>query len=238
MLTTSKPLCAGQAQTYPQREFTAKEQNYWSQQGVIAGEWQKRLAEQFGLAGTVSAEELAKLSQGQHPKTGEQLVRQRVSCESQDAEDKTSKTMEHRVGWDATFFAPKSVSGIALVGADDRVRDAHRESVCVALDPLEHCTQARIGGNHPTETTGKLIAAKFEHDTARPVNGYIAPQLHTRAIIFNVTERENGQTRALQERSLFQSQHYATSVYRSELAMRLHGLGYEIERGKHGQPEI
>jgi hypothetical protein len=27
-------------------------------------------------------------------------------------------------------------------------------------------------------------------------------------------------------------------VYRSELAMRLHGLGYEIERGKYGQPEI
>ena len=45
-------------------------------------------------------------------------------------------------------------------------------------------------------------------------------------------------TRALQERSLFQSQQYATSVYRSELAMRLQGLGYEIERGKHGQPEI
>jgi len=29
-----------------------------------------------------------------------------------------------------------------------------------------------------------------------------------------------------------------TTVYRSELALRLHGLGYEIERGKHGQPEI
>jgi hypothetical protein len=49
---------------------------------------------------------------------------------------------------------------------------------------------------------------------------------------------ENGQTRALQERSLFQSQQYVTTVYRSELALRLHGLGYEIERGKHGQPEI
>ena len=56
--------------------------------------------------------------------------------------------------------------------------------------------------------------------------------------IFNMTERENGQTRALQERSLFQSQQYVTTVYRSELALRLHGLGYEIERGKHGQPEI
>ncbi len=50
MLTISKPLSAGQAQTYHQKEFTAKEQNYWSQRGVIAGEWQGRLAAQFGLA--------------------------------------------------------------------------------------------------------------------------------------------------------------------------------------------
>jgi conjugative relaxase-like TrwC/TraI family protein len=53
-----------------------------------------------------------------------------------------------------------------------------------------------------------------------------------------VTERENSQARALQERSLFQSQQYATSVYRSELAKRLQQLGYEVERGQHGQPEI
>jgi TrwC relaxase len=82
MLTISKPLSAGQAQTYHQKEFTAMEQNYWSQRGVIAGEWQGRLAAQFGLAGTVSAEDFGKLSQGQHPETGEQLVRQRASYES------------------------------------------------------------------------------------------------------------------------------------------------------------
>jgi len=40
MLTISKPLSAGQAQNYHQKEFTAKEQNYWSQRGEIAGEWQ------------------------------------------------------------------------------------------------------------------------------------------------------------------------------------------------------
>jgi len=105
MLTISKPLSAGQAQTYHQKEFTAKEQNYWSQRGIIAGEWQGRLAKQFGLAGTVSAEDFAKLSQGQHPQTGEQLVRQRASYEYQDADGKTIKTMEHRAGWDATFSA-------------------------------------------------------------------------------------------------------------------------------------
>src|ERR1700690_975828 len=149
MLTISKPLSAGQAQTYHQAEFTAKEQNYWSQRGVIAGEWQGRLVEQFGLAEIVSAEDFAKLSQGQHPLTGEQLVRQRASYEYQEADGKTIKTMEHRAGWDATFSAPKSVSLTALVGGDERVRDAHRESVQLALDETERYVQARLGGNLP-----------------------------------------------------------------------------------------
>jgi conjugative relaxase-like TrwC/TraI family protein len=238
MLTISKPLSAGQAQTYHQKEFTAKEQNYWSQQGVIAGEWQGRLAAQFGLAGAVSAEDFAKLSQGQHPQTGEQLVRQRASYEYQDAEGKTIKTMEHRAGWDATFSAPKSASLTALVGGDDRVREAHRESVRIALDQLEHYTQARIGGNHPPETTSKFIAAKFEHDTARPVEGYVAPQLHTHAVVFNVTQRDNGQPRAIQPQSLFASQQFATAIYQSELTYKLRQLGYEITTGRSGAPEI
>jgi len=238
MLTISKPLSAGQAQTYHQKEFTAKEQNYWSQRGVIAGEWQGCLAGQFGLAGTVSAEDFAKLSQGQHPQTGEQLVRQRASYEYQDAEGKTIKTMEHRAGWDATFSAPKSVSLTALVGGDERVREAHRESVRLAFDQLEHYTQARIGGNHPPETTGRFIAAKFEHDTARPVDGYVAPQLHTHAVVFNVTERENGEPRAIQPQSLFASQQFATAIYQSELTYKLRQLGYEITTGRSGAPEI
>ncbi len=238
MLTISKPLSASQAQTYHQKEFTAKEQNYWSQRGVIAGEWQGRLAAQFSLAGSVSAEDFAKLSQGQHPQTGEQLVRQRASYEYKDAVGKTVKTMEHRAGWDATFSAPKSVSLTALVGCDERVREAHRESVRVALDQLEHYTQARIGGNHSPETTGKFIAATFEHDTARPVDGYVAPQLHTHAVVFNVTERDNGQPRAIQPQSLFASQQFATAIYQSELTYKLRQLGYEITTGRSGAPEI
>jgi conjugative relaxase-like TrwC/TraI family protein len=238
MLTISKPLSASQAQNYHAKEFTAKEQNYWSQRGEIQGEWQGRLSSQFGLAGAVSAEDFAKLSQGQHPQTGEQLVRQRASYQYMDADGKTVKTMEHRAGWDATFSAPKSVSLTALVGGDENVRVAHRESVKIALEQLEQYTQARIGGNNPAEATAKFIAAKFEHDTARPVDGYVAPQLHTHAVIFNMTERDNGQFRALQERGLFQSQQFATAVYQSELTYRLRQLGYEIITGRSGAPEI
>ncbi len=238
MLTISKPLSAGQARTYHAREFAAQEQNYWSRDQQGHSEWQGRLAEQWGLHGAVGSEHFARLSEGQHPETEAQLVRHQTSKTYEGKYGREVTSVEHRAGWDATFSAPKSVSLTALVGGDERVREAHRESVRVALGELERYTQARIGNVHTPETTGKFIAATFEHDTARPVEGYAAPQLHTHAVIFNVTERENGQTRALQPQELFASQHYTTSVYRSELAARLQELGYELERGKHGQPEI
>src|SRR5579862_4785399 len=238
MLTISKSLSAGQAKTYHSREFTSEKQNYWSRDPQVHSEWRGSLAREWGLKGSVGAEHFARLSEGQHPESGAQLVKHQPARTYENERGKEITSVEHRAGWDATFSAPKSVSLTALVGGDDRVRDAHRESVRVALGELERYTQARIGNVHAPETTGKFIAATFEHDTARPVDGYAAPQLHTHAVIFNMTERENGQTRALQERSLFQSQQYVTTVYRSELALRLHGLGYKIERGKHGQPEI
>ena len=238
MLTISKPLSASQARTYHAREFASQEQNYWSRDQQGHSEWQGRLAEQWKLTGAVEAEHFARLSEGQHPHTEEQLVRHQVSRTYEGKFGREVTSAEHRAGWDATFSAPKSVSLTALVGGDDRVREAHRESVRVALQELERYTQARIGNVHAPETTGKLIAATFEHDTARPVDGYAAPQLHTHAVIFNVAERENGQTRALQPHEMFVSQRYATAVYRSELALRLERLGYELERGKPGQPEI
>jgi conjugative relaxase-like TrwC/TraI family protein len=238
MLTISKSLSAGQARTYHAREFVSEKQNYWSRDAQVHSEWHGRLAQEWGLRGSVGAEEFARLSEGQHPESSTQLVKHQPARTYENEYGKEITSVEHRAGWDATFSAPKSVSLTALVGGDERVRQAHRESVRAALGELERYTQARIGNIHAPETTAKFIAATFEHDTARPVDGYAAPQLHTHAVIFNMTERENGQTRALQERSLFQSQQYATSVYRSELAMRLQGLGYEIERGPHGQPEI
>ena len=238
MLTISKPLSASQARNYHAREFASQQQNYWSRNQQGHSEWQGRLAQQWNLAGPVEAEQFARLSEGQHPYTEAQLVRHQMSRTYEGKNGKEVTSVEHRAGWDATFSAPKSVSITALVGGDDRVRIAHRESVRAALTELERYTQARIGNIHAPETTGKFVAATFEHDTARPVDGYAAPQLHTHAVIFNVTERDSGQTRALQPHEIFVSQRYVTAVYRLELASRLEKLGYELECGKHGQPEI
>src|SRR5271170_1744961 len=215
MLTISKSLSAGQARTYHAREFASERQNYWSRDQQGHSEWQGRLAKEWGLHGNVGAEEFARLSEGRHHESDAQLVKHQPARTYENQYGKQITSSEHRAGWDATFSAPKSVSLTALVGGDDRVREAHRDSVRAALQELERYTQARIGNVHAPETTGKFIAATFEHDTARPVDGYAAPQLHTHAVIFNIT-----------------------AVYRSELALRLERLGYELERGKHGQPEI
>jgi conjugative relaxase-like TrwC/TraI family protein len=238
MLTLSKPLSAGQVRSYHKREFASERQNYWSRNQQGHSEWQGQLAKEWGLSGAVGDEHFARLTEGQHPFTEERMVKHQVSRTYEGKDGKEVTSMEHRAGWDATFSAPKSISLTALVGGDERVRLAHRESVRVALSELEHYTQARIGNVHAPENTGKFAVATFEHDTARPVEGYAAPQLHTHSVIFNVTERDNGQTRSLQPRELYASQHYATAIYRAELATRLQDLGYEIERGKYGQPEI
>lgn len=238
MLTISKPLSAGQARRYHEEEFQNAGENYYTKGEVIRGVWHGELAVRWGLAGEVREEHFQRLAEGQHPITGEQLVRHQTARETTNARGERLTTMEHRAGWDATFSAPKSVSLTALVGGDERVREAHRESVRVALSELQPYVQARLGGNRRPETTGNAIAALFEHDSARPVNGYAAPQLHTHAVIFNLTETADGSVRPLQPRELYRTQQYATAVYRSELAARLAALGYAIERGRSGQPEI
>jgi conjugative relaxase-like TrwC/TraI family protein len=238
MITLSKPLGASQACAYHSQEFTSPEQTYYSQQGRAHGEWHGQLAQEWGLQGEVTGLAFSRLAHGQHPETGEQLVRHRDSFEYKNAQGETVKTMEHRAGWDATFSAPKSVSLTALVGQDERVRQAHRESVRVALGELERFVQARLGGNHPAETTGKWVAAQFEHDSARPVEGYAAPQLHTHVVFFNLTATKDGKNHALQPQELYKTQQYATAIYQSELGYRLKQLGYQTEPGKNGAPEI
>jgi len=237
VLTISKPLSASQARAYHAEEFSNARENYYTTADQIRGQWHGQLAQQWGLHGDVLDQHFERLAEGQHPFSGESLVRHRTPCTYTNDHGQLVTTMAHRAGWDATFSAPKSVSLTALVGRDARVRDAHEASVSVALDELEHYVQARLG-NHLPETTGLWVAARFEHDSARPVDGYAAPQLHTHVVVFNVTQTAGGEARPLQPRELYKTQSFATAIYRAELAIRLQDLGYAIERGDHGQPEI
>src|SRR5580692_12589608 len=108
MLTISKPLSAGQAQTYHKEEFANTEENYYSEGDRIRGKWHGRLAQEWGLHGEVREEHFQRLANGQHPITAEQLVRHQTAREYLNEWGVTVRTMEHRAGWDATLSAPKS----------------------------------------------------------------------------------------------------------------------------------
>src|ERR1043166_2985916 len=189
MLTISKPLTAGQAKKYYEAEYSNARESYYTEDETIDGEWFGKLAKEWGLEGPVDKEAFARLTEGQDPHTGEQLVRHVTTKEYENQFGEKVKNSEHRAGYDATFSAPKSVSLAALVGDDARIREAHGKAVKTALTELENYVQARIGGNTPAQTTRNFAAALFEHDSARPDKdtGYAAPQLHTHAVIFNLT---------------------------------------------------
>ena len=240
MLTISKPLAASQAIRYHREEFSNARTNYFTEENRIRGEWQGQLAREWGLEGDVQEEHFARLSQGQDPHTGKQLVAHRRSYTYESENGEEVKTMEHRAGWDFTFSAPKSVSVTALVGGDRRILNAHKESVTIALDRVEDYTQARLGGSNIPETTQRWIVAKFHHDTARPdqKEQYVAPQLHTHSVVFNMTRTENGDVRSLDAIELFRSQQFGSAVYQAELGRRLRELGYQVHVGKNGAPEI
>ena len=59
MLTISKPLSAGQAQTYHKEEFANAKENYYSEGDRIRGEWHGKLAQEWGLHGEVQEEHFA-----------------------------------------------------------------------------------------------------------------------------------------------------------------------------------
>jgi conjugative relaxase-like TrwC/TraI family protein len=241
MMTMSRALSSSQASTYYQQEFTNAKENYFSESGEVQGRWSGRLAEEWELEGKVDGEQFERLVAGQDPRTGEQLVRPVTPREMVNEFGEEMTTSEHRAGWDATISAPKSVSLAALVGDDERIRIAHRESVDEALRHFEEYLQARGGGNKPAIPTGKMIAAQFEHTASRPdrTSGYAAPQLHTHVVIFNVTQTEEGKARSVQPLELYRSQKYATAIYRIHLAEKLQKLGYEIEVDpRTGAPEI
>ena len=240
-MTISNALSGWQAETYYQKDYTNKTENYYGEKGEVNGQWYGRLAQEWELRGEVTSEQYARLVAGQDPHTGEQLIRAVPSRESVNNYGEEITTSEHRAGWDATFSAPKSVSLAALVGDDERVRTAHRESVDKALDAFEEYMQARGGGNKPAITTGRMIAAQFEHTAARPDHetGYAAPQLHTHVVIMNMTKTDDGQIRSVQPLELFRTQQYATAIYRTHLAEKLQTLGYQIEvDARTGAPEI
>lgn len=220
MLSVSSLGSAGDAGKYYAQD------NYYSSDvsAEANSEWFGKGAENYGLDGQVKADIFERVLEGALP-DGSVL--------------KPGGNGEHRPGIDLTFSAPKSVSLLALVGGDEKVRDAHVAAVKATLVFAEkHLAETRLragSGKIVTEQTGNLLVALFHHDSSRRLD----PQLHTHAVIANLTERADGKWGALKNDQLWSLNTTLGAIYHGALRKGLEELGYEkVATGKHGAFEV
>jgi Ti-type conjugative transfer relaxase TraA len=195
-------------------------EDYYLEGGEPPGKWAGRGTEQLGLEGQLDQEQFRNVMSGKSPDGKKELV------QNAGKEDRQS-------GWDLTFSAPKSVS-VAWSQSEGETRkhiqEAHRDAVGKALQYLdENAGFTRRGrGGIDREAVGLTIAT-FEHGTSRAQD----PQLHTHALVLNVSTREDGTTGTIESKPLFQNKMAAGAIYRAELAAQLEQrLGLQAERKK------
>jgi conjugative relaxase-like TrwC/TraI family protein len=177
--------------------------------------WSGKAAAVLGLSGDVNPEDFRAMLDGQLPR-GERIHLAGPG---------------RRGGTDMTFSAPKSVSLQALVEGDTKLLQAHEVAVARAMDLAEKLAACRITADGVTsrQITGNLVVAQFRHDLSRAAD----PQLHTHCVVLNMTQRADGQWRALDNEPLYRHKMMLGAYYRSELAREVQTLGYGV-RVTHG----
>ena len=147
-----------------------------------------------------------------------------------------TKASKDRKGIDFTFSAPKSVSIQALVKGDERIVAAHDAAIKKSLELMQEfaATRKKQAGLSFRERTGNLVAATFRHELSRAQD----PQLHTHAIVLNLTRRSDGEWRALSNEDLLKNVKVVGAFYRAALAAELKVLGFDLRETRKGGWEL
>jgi conjugative relaxase-like TrwC/TraI family protein len=214
----------------------SQREDYYLRGGTAVGRWVGNGAADLGLHGTVSAEGLVRLFDGEHPATGDRLGRR--------------LRKDGVAAWDVTFSADKSVSLLWALGDEHTRKDvveSFDEATFQALGFLESVASSTRGarktvvvdeeGNRkcrvrtwPIPTSG-YVAAAFTEYTSRADD----PQLHTHVVIANKVKGIDGVWRTLDGRLLYRHQLAAgylhEAVLRKELTERLGVSWQPVHKG-------
>ena len=212
----------------------------------LATRWHGQAAAALGLSGPVRPARFEAVLEGRVPGTDLRLGRIRRAAPPARAGTRSTRPCagdasspgpsdapiwQHRPGGDLTFSAPKSVSLEALVYARPRTRArvlrAHDEAVREALDFVERELlqtrgHDRATGRRPRIAAHGLVAATFRHIASRDLD----PQLHTHAVLLNMTRNASGDWRGAEFTALSRARLLVGAVYRTALQHRLEKLGY------------
>lgn len=194
-----------------------RQNDYWAEgEKQVRGEWIGQAAARLGLQGSVTDKPFEALRSNRDWKTGKRLTAR--------SNKKTRMAL-----FDIQISAPKDVSVLAVVGQDERVREAFVESIKTVLGEMERfaAVRERRGDARDTEAfrlTGNFVGAMFLHDASRDLD----PQLHVHAVLANATwDTERSRWMALQHAEIMRASPYLRQAFYRELAGRLRQIGYE-----------
>ncbi len=215
-------LCIGRISAGQESYYTdLASGSYYTESGEPAGQWFGKGSADLGLRGEVDQETLANLLRGFTPDGRTAMVKN------------AGAGADRRAGFDLTFGAPKSVS-VLWSQADKDLRDAiqaaHRKAVRAALGYVEDVALfTRRGAGGERLEKAKLVAAVFDHSSARPENpGAVPdPHIHTHCLVQNLNP--GGGT--IHGTKLYQHAMTAGVLYRAELFCQLRAeLGLGVSR--------
>ena len=213
--------------------------DYYEEGKEVAGEWIGNGAKQLGLEGTVESEHFEMVRNNLHPFTGERLT-ERKNTVAKVVNSQSSRTEERKpiALHDINISAPKAASIAAIVSGDERVVEAWKESVRLAVKEMEHFAAVRLRAgefknSEKLRITENIVGALFFHDSSRTLD----PQLHAHAVMANASfDRERDKWMALQRRAMMEASPYVREFLYHDFARKLTQLGYEVEpaKGSHG----
>ena len=209
--------------------------DYYEEGKEVAGEWIGNGAKQLGLEGAVESEHFEMVRNNLHPFSGERLT-ERKNTVAKVVNSNSGRTEERKpiALHDINISAPKAASIAAIVGGDERVVEAWKESVRLAVREMEHFAAVRLRAgefknSEKLRITGNIVGALFFHDSSRTLD----PQLHAHTVMANASfDRERDKWMALQRRAMMEASPYVREFLYHHFARKLTQLGYDVEPAK------
>lgn len=188
----------------------------------LAPSWHGQAAVMLGLPPSVTAAALEALGNNLHPLTREQLTPRMRN--------------DRNAAFELTFSMPKGISLLYAIAGHSRLLQASTRAVHSTMLEAERQMRVRVrdGGDRDDRLSKNLVYASVPHRLGRPQDGVADPQLHTHAIVLNVTR--DPVERAWKAGKFFhlvKNLPYLQSVFHSAMRREVELLGYKTaDKGK------
>ena len=182
--------------------YFERSKEYYTKNLTNYDKWHGKLGKKLGLMGELSKEQFDLL--------GKELL---------------DRGRKKRIGFDATFSAPKSVS-LAMAESEEakeKIIEIHQKAVQSLIEKIEK-EKVETRKDYKRKKTGNMVCGEFVHF----LNRNEELDLHSHCIIFNMTECGE-KTMTIDYKNLLDEKKQLGLEYRRELAAGLQEAGYKLK---------